>query len=273
MQVDATISGLNNAVQYPLTYGYCSVGEVTATGDKVDPQWLGRRVFAFHPHTSAFHCDPASLIAIPDDLSYEQAVFLPNMETAVNFALDARPLIGETVVVIGLGVVGLLTSFVLQKFPLARLLAFDGYANRRACAVGWGIEAFGESGDMQGLDPDLILELSSNPAALNLAIQLARFGTRIVIGSWYGDKEATLPLGGHFHRNRVQLISSQVSTIDGQFSNRWTKSRRINTALTHLKSLPVNDLITHRLPISAASEAYQLIDQHPEQTIQVLFTY
>jgi threonine dehydrogenase-like Zn-dependent dehydrogenase len=97
--------------------------------------------------------------------------------------------------------------------------------------------------------------------------------TRIVIGSWYGDKVASLSLGGHFHRNRVQLISSQVSTIDGQFANRWTKSRRINTALSQLKSLPVNDLITHRMPITAASEAYQLIDQHPEQTIQILFTY
>lgn len=145
---------------------------------------------------------------------------------------------------------------------------------------GWprigGVEALYSPDEMEkvkGYDPDLILEVSSNPAALASAIQLAGFGTRIVIGSWYGDKIAHLPLGGKFHRNRVQLISSQVSTIDGHFSNRWDKARRLQTAWQQLHNLPVTDLISHRLPIKSASEAYQLLDQQPEQALQVLLSY
>ena len=104
MAIDATIQGMDSAVQYPLAYGYACAGEVIAIGDEVAPSWYGRRVFAFHPHTSTFALDPSGLVPIPDDLSYEQAVFLPNMETAVNFAMDAQPIVGERVLLFGLGV-------------------------------------------------------------------------------------------------------------------------------------------------------------------------
>jgi len=276
MAVDASIKSMDHSVQYPLTYGYCSAGEVIATGCDVDATWLGRRVFAFHPHTSAFVADPSSLLPIPDSLSYEQAVFLPNMETAVNFVMDARPLFGERVTIFGLGVVGLLTLHLLRKFPLSQLLGVDSYAKRRAIAGAWGADvvlAPGALDTQQDFDPDLILELSSNPAALSSAIQLAGYGTRILVGSWYGDKLASLPLGGRFHRNRVQIISSQVSTLDGQLSNRWSKARRLESAWTHLHSLPIDELITHRIPIESASDAYHLLDTQPDQALQILLTY
>lgn len=276
MAVDATIKGMDQSLQYPLTYGYCSAGKVIAIGGDVDTTWLGRRVFAFHPHTSAFVTEPSALLPIPDSLSYEQAVFLPNMETAINFVMDARPLFGERVLIFGLGVVGLLTLHLLRQFPLAQIAATDSYAKRRGIANTWGVDilfAPDEIDTHQEYDPDLIFELSSNPAALSSAIQIAGYGTRILVGSWYGDKIANLPLGGQFHRNRVQIISSQVSTLDGQHSNRWTKSRRLASAWSHLHALPISDLITHRIPISAASDAYRLLDTQPDQALQILLTY
>lgn len=276
MPIDANIAGMNQPVRYPLSYGYACAGEVIAVGAEVDPAWLGRRVFAFHPHTSAFVSDPATLLPIPDTLSDERAVFLPNMETAVNLVMDARPGIGESVLIFGLGVVGLLALRLLRQFPLWRLHAVDGYTNRRDIAVNWGADALYFPDDTHalfGCDPDLILELSSNPDALATAVRIAGFGARIVVGSWYGDKIAHLPLGSAFHRNRIQLVSSQVSTLDGQFSNRWSKSRRLNVAWVQLHSLPIDDLITHRLPITQASEAYRLLDKEPDQAIQILLTY
>ncbi|MCC6456428.1 MAG: zinc-binding alcohol dehydrogenase [Caldilineaceae bacterium] len=276
MAIDATIAGLDKPIDYPLSYGYACAGKVIATGPEVDPAWLGRRVFAFHPHTSAFVCAPSDLLPIPDALSFEQAVFLPNMETALNLVMDARPVVGERVIVLGLGVVGLLTFYLLRQFPLIKLSAIDAYAKRKTIAASWGAEALFSPGDTQALahfDPDLILELSSNPDALATALQLAAFGTRIIVGSWYGSKLAHLPLGGSFHRNRIQIISSQVSTLDGQFTNRWSKSRRLDLAWAHLHNIPVDDLITHRLPITEASQAYQMLEQNPEQAIQVLLTY
>lgn len=276
MAVDATITGMESGVRYPLTYGYACAGDVIATGGEVDPAWQGRRVFAFHPHASTFVIEPSALLPIPDSLHYEQAVLLPNMETAVNFVMDAQPMIGERVIVLGLGMVGLLTLRLLSQFPLDQLAAIDGYAKRRGVAQSWGIDAHfspDQADQLSDYDPDLILEVSSNPQALATAVQLARYSTRIVVGSWYGDKPVTLPLGGPFHRNRVHLVSSQVSTLDGRFSNRWNKARRLDSAWRHLHNLPIDDLVTHRIPITEASRAYQLLDQDAGNAIQILLTY
>jgi 2-desacetyl-2-hydroxyethyl bacteriochlorophyllide A dehydrogenase len=142
MSADAAFAGMGKRVQYPIAYGYCSVGQVIDCGAQVDSSWLGRRVFAFQPHTNYFTCEPAALIPIPDGICDQQAVLLPNMETAVNFAMDAGPLAGERVLVFGLGVVGLLATYLFHQFPLARLIAMDGYAKRRVIAELWGIATY-----------------------------------------------------------------------------------------------------------------------------------
>ncbi|MCX7706664.1 MAG: hypothetical protein N2204_01475 [Anaerolineae bacterium] len=95
MAVDASIPALAGAVRYPLRYGYAAVGRVAEIGSGVDATWLGRRVFAFNPHQSAFHAAPENLIPVPESLSAEEVAFLPNMETAVNLVMDGAPAIGE----------------------------------------------------------------------------------------------------------------------------------------------------------------------------------
>jgi 2-desacetyl-2-hydroxyethyl bacteriochlorophyllide A dehydrogenase len=275
MAVDATISGMDAAVIYPLSYGYAALGIVDAVGAEVDPNWLGRRVFGFNPHTSAFVADPSQLISIPAGIADEQAVLLPNVETAVNFVQDARPLLGERAVIFGMGVVGLLTLRILAQFPLAEIVVVDGIAARRELALKWGAQRAltPEAAAEARLDPDLILEVSSSPAALATAVRMAGYGTRIVVGSWYGDKDAVLPLGGTFHRNRVTITSSQVSTIGSALVDRWTKARRFDLAWSLLRSLPAADLISHCLPIEAASTAYAILDRGDGAGLQILFTY
>ncbi|MBI5895833.1 MAG: oxidoreductase, partial [Desulfobacterales bacterium] len=115
--VDASIDALAGAFAYPLAYGYCAVGRVIATGPAVPGQWLNRRVFAFQPHQNLFCARPATLHPIPADLDDETALFLPSMETAVNLLLDGAPLIGEKVFVVGQGIIGLLTTALLSRFP------------------------------------------------------------------------------------------------------------------------------------------------------------
>jgi hypothetical protein len=70
---------------------------------------------------------------------------------------------------------------------------------------------------------DLTFELTGSPSALNDAIEHTAFSGRIVIGSWYGQKRAEIDLGGAFHRSRIKLIASQVSTISPELSGRWDK--------------------------------------------------
>jgi threonine dehydrogenase-like Zn-dependent dehydrogenase len=94
-----------------------------------------------------------------------------------------------------------------------------------------------------------------------------------VIGSWYGDKRALIDLGSVFHHSRIKLISSQVSTIAPELSARWDKSRRFQVAWEALKRIQPQKWITHRFNISRAAEVYKLLDESPEQAIQVVFTH
>jgi 2-desacetyl-2-hydroxyethyl bacteriochlorophyllide A dehydrogenase len=278
-QLRDTRDTLSSELKYPLAYGYACVGVVKETGTQVDKSWRDKLVFAFHPHASSFIIQPSSLIPIPDFLQPESACFLPNMETAVNLVQDGAPILGERVLVLGQGVVGLLTASLLSEFPLECLTVADNYDLRRNA-----VQVEGQRSKVRSLSPqdlrlstfdpfDLTFELSGSPSALNDAIALTTFSGRIVIGSWYGQKHAEIDLGGAFHRSRIKLISSQVSSISPELSGRWDKSRRFDVVWDALKRIKPEKWITHRFPIEEADKAYQLLDENPQETIQVIFDY
>ena len=302
MAVDSSIAGLTGEVSYPLKYGYACVGricegagplarqvETTEADGSVDAAGTkdSRYYFAFHPHESHFCASPQALLPVPEGMPPAQAALLPNAETAVNLVMDGAPLVGERVAVMGLGVVGLLTTALLAQFPLDALIAVDPLPRRRRLALRLGAseaidpsgaggpdllqEALADAGERRGVD--LLYELSGQPTALDAAVSAAGFDSRIVVGSWYGTKAAALQLGGSFHRNRVRLISSQVSTVAPHLRGRWTKARRMESAWQLLAKLPAEELISHRFPLEQAAEAYKLIDSRPEQTLQVILDY
>ena len=210
---------------------------------------------------------PAELHPLPPDVSPEEALFLPNLETAVNFMMDGRPMLGERVIVFGQGIVGLLTTALLARHPLTRLITLDRHPLRRSFSLMAGADASldpaepgvitalaGElksSADREGAD--LVYELSGSPEALEQSLAVTGFGGRIVIGSWYGQKAAHLSLGGRFHRSRIRLISSQVSSIGPELTGRWTKSRRLEMAWSLLRKVDPVRYVTHRYPVRPGS--------------------
>ena len=272
-------------LHYPVCYGYASVGRVMALGRDVDRQWQDRLVFAFQPHRSHYVVSPEALFPVPDPLLPEDGVFLPNMETAVNLLQDAEPLLGECVLILGQGIVGLLTAALFRQFPLQRLVTADRFELRRSASMELGADAsldpsfedFRELATQTLPSPlsgfDLALEVSGNPSALDDAIALTAFSGRVVIGSWYGEKRAAIDLGGRFHRSRLSVMASQVSTISPKLSGRWSKSRRFEVAWDAILRLKPHRWITHRFSLSEAAEAYRMLDQAPEQTLQVVLSY
>ena len=282
LALDESITALAGEFHYPLKYGYAIVGKVIEVAADSERSWLNRLVFAFHPHESHFVSAPEELLPLLDGISFEDSVFLPSMETAVNFVMDGKPLIGERVAVLGQGIVGLLTTSLLAQFPLEALITLDHFPIRRKASL--------ELGAHRSLDPseasiqtqlhdylpggaDLVFELSGSPDALDEAIALAGFGGRVVVGSWYGQKRANLDLGGRFHRNRLHMVSSQVSTLAPELSGRWTKGRRFGVAWESLRKVKPARFITQRFPIQQAAQAYQLLNQNPDRAIQVVLVY
>ena len=281
LAVDETLPALaGNAFRFPFRYGYASVGEVTGLGSGVDPAWMGRRVFAFVPHASAFVAAEKECFALPEGLDPERAALLASQETAVNVVLDAAPGLGERVVLLGQGVVGLLVTAVLARFPLARLVAVEPDERRRALATAFGATAVATADEARALlgpgGADLALELSGNPAAVSPALALTGREGRVVLGSFYGSKTAPVDLGPHFHRGRLTVFSSQVSHIHPRLSGRWDRRRRFELAIDLLARenthADLGRLFTHRLSLEEAPAAYRLLDSGGGAALQVLFT-
>jgi 2-desacetyl-2-hydroxyethyl bacteriochlorophyllide A dehydrogenase len=287
VEADDTIPGLRHPLQYPMKYGYAVVGEIIATDNAISRDLIGQTVFCLHPHESCFTADADSVIPVPADIDPRDALFLANMETAVNLLMDGRPVIGEKVAVFGQGVVGLLTTALLAQFPLATLLTLDPYEMRRDASKQAGahhtldpglpkvaeqINAYFATDGSNGL-ADLAYELSGNPDVLNQAIVVTGFDGRIVVGSWYGSKPAAVDLGSRFHRRRLRLISSQVTTLTPDLAARWSHKRRFEVAWDMIRRLRPAGLITRSMPFSQAFKAYDLIDKDPATTIQVILEY
>ncbi len=278
LALDASIKAFDGLdASYPLPYGYACVGYIAEAGSAIDKSLLGKKVFAFQPHASHFVCKLEQLIFLPDEVSEEAGTFLANMETAVNFFIDGADRSEENIAIIGRGVVGQLLNTVLNQHALKGVAAIDSIKARRDLAEREE-STTGFAPDSKRLFEadngfDLIFEISGNPESLNLAIQLSNFAGRIIVGSWYGNKSAQINLGGAFHRNRLKIISSQVSSINPDYAETWTKDKRLQKAMDLIAELKVEKYISHRISLSQAEQAYRLLDKEADKALQVILTY
>lgn len=282
LEADPSIDALKGeALSYPISYGYACVGTVEAVGKEVDDTWLGTRVFAFQPHVSHFVTPLESLIQLPESVPFQDAVLLPMVETAVNLVMDGRPMVGEKVIVFGQGVVGLLTTQLLSEHPLSRLIAVEQSPYRQSLSkdvggetVAGSVSELKLSGNETEYDgADLVYELTGQPSVLNDAIQAAGFEGRIIVGSWYGRKRVSLDLGGKFHRSRLKIVSSQVSTISSAHRGRWSRARRMDIVLDFLRERTPSRLVTEWVKIDRAPSVYERLSAGDESMLQPVFRY
>lgn len=279
---DSSLETLNGDLSYPLQYGYSLVGTVTETGSDVADEWMGREVIAFHPHQTRFTVTTDSLTPLPQDVDQRAGTLFPSVETATNFLLDGAPKIGERVVVFGAGVIGLCTTRLLAEFPLDSLTVVEPRPARRELARAFGADRSIPPAEVSALfdavaddhaSADLVYELSGQPEVLNDAIDIVGYDGRIVVGSWYGSKRSALNLGTSFHRDRIDIVSSQVSTIDPTLRGRWSKKRRTGVSLDNLRLIDHESLITDVVPFERAQNAYERLDETTEGTVQLLLSY
>lgn len=273
---------LAGSFAFPVKYGYASVGEVEAVGANVESLHMGDLVFTLHPHQDRYIVPATMTTRLPEATAAEAAVFLANLETAVNVMLDANLRFGETVVIFGQGVVGQLITMLARRSGASQVIAVDPIAQRRrrALTIGAGAVFPPNTGlasrirDMTGgRGADVVIEVSGAPAALQQALDCATTQGTVVVASWHGTKPVSLLLGSAFHRRRLRVISSQVGLIDPALAPRWSLDRRRELAVSLLTDLPLEGLITHRVPFSRAADAYRLVDTRPSEVLQVVLDY
>jgi 2-desacetyl-2-hydroxyethyl bacteriochlorophyllide A dehydrogenase len=272
---DETLGALAGTFAYPFSYGYAVVGRVERSRATIPD---GASVFAFHPHQELFVVDEADALAL-DGEDPRIAALLPLVETGLQIALDAGPRLGEDVVVLGLGCVGILAAALLRRAG-ALVLGCEPDPARRRAAAAFDVEAVtpAELADRVaertgGRGADLVVEASGSPAALPAGLPLlAHEGTALVC-SWYGTKTVNLALGAEFHRRRLTIRSSQVSTIPARLAGSCDRARRREVARALLGDLPLETLATHEFPFERAPEAYAAIDRGEPGLIHATLRY
>ena len=271
---DETLGALAGTFDYPFTYGYSVVGTVEASRSAITE---GTRVFAFHPHQDRFVVSADDVVSV-GEVDARAATLFPLVETALQLALDAGVRYGDVVAVLGLGPVGVLTAMVLARSG-ATVVASDPKPWRRETARACGVEAVAPDALhdavrslSRGRGADVLVEATGNPAVLGGSLSLLATEGVALVASWYGAKPVTLPLGGDFHRRRLEIRSSQVSTL-GSRAVRWDRERRLATTRALLDELPVSALASHTFPFERAPEAYAALDREDDGFVHVALSY
>ncbi len=209
----------------PVKYGYSSVGEVVEGPEPL----LGHSIFCLYPHQDLYRVPMEAVVPLPTGLPAGRAVLAANMETALNALWDARLEGGERVVVVGAGVVGLLTAHLCSTLGGAEVVVHDIDPSRGEVARALGLTFMLES--PAGADADVVVHASGSEAGLRTALASAGMEATVLELSWFGNRAVAVPLGEAFHSRRLTLKSSQVGHIPPHMCHDWDHRRRLERAL------------------------------------------
>ncbi len=273
---------------YPLAgWGYEEVGEVVEVGAEVTAIHKGDVVYGTWGHRSHAVLEEAYLAQRrkPEALDPLLAIFSHIGPIALNGILDAQLHLGETVAIFGLGVPGQIAAQMATRSG-ARVIGVDRIPERLALAQALGAIDTALNPDegspaerikalTGGRGADAAMEVSGFIPALQEAMRSVAYAGRVVAMGFYQTDGQGLWLGEEFHHNRVQIISSQISNVDPALTHRWDRLRLIETtmALQAQGTLNLRPLITHVVAFEDAAEAFRLLDERPQDALQVVLKF
>lgn len=291
----ATIETVRAKLDMPAALGYSCAGRVVDIGAGVSDFKVGDRVAcagAGYANHADFNFIPKNLaVAIPDGVDDEDAAFVTLGAIALQGVRQAAPTLGERVVVVGLGLLGLLTVQLL-KANGCRVLGYDPVAAKADLARRLGAdravsEALPEAADAftdgRGADAVLVTASSKSNEPVNTAAALCRVKGRVVLVGMVGMNLDRDP----FYRKELDLrlsMSYGPGRYDPDYEERghdypfayvrWTERRNMQAFLELIAEGRVTPraLVTHRFPIDDAEQAYALLEGR-EPYIGILLTY
>ena len=257
---------------YPRRYGYAWIGEIVESATAELP--LGQRLFALRPHGDVHVLRADQLRLLPKTIPSPRATLAANLETALTVVWDAGISLGDDVVVLGGGVVGLLAGMLAKRAGAARVRLVEPSARRRACALGLGIDAaLAPAEDAPGGDADVVIEATGDPASLDRAIRYAGHEAIIAVASFYGERRSPISLGTLFHRRRLQLKASQVSHLPPHKTARWDLTRRFAKVLEFLEDARLDALLDPPVAFADAPATFARLDAEPSLALHTVFAY
>ncbi len=273
-----TIDAVFNKLNQPLPLGYCNVGEVVGIGSGVTEFKIGDRVASNGNHAEYVNI-PKNLVAkIPDEVDDDEAAFTVIGSIGLQGIRLLNPTFGETVVVVGLGLVGLVTAELLLANG-CNVIGFDFDAKKVQLASEKGIIAInpGEGTDQvkfvesytKGIGADGVIITASNKSNEIIAqsAQMCRKRGRVVLVGVVGlnisradfyEKEISFQVSCSYGPGRYDEEYEQKGNDYPIGYVRWTEKRNFEAILNAIAkgTLKVKPLITERVALSNFQEIY-----------------
>ena len=286
------IKGVRNKLDTPIALGYCNVGMVMAVGADVTQFRIGDRVVSNGPHAEVVSV-PKNLVAkIPDNVSDDEAVFTVPAAIALHGIRLMNPALGETVVVLGMGLIGLLAAEVL-RISGCRVIGIDLDDRRLEIAATKNIITYNaNSGAVdrfvyamtEGLGADAVVITASSKSndIISQAFNMARRRGRVVLIGDVGlnmaradlhEKELTFQVSCSYGAGRYDR-SYEEKGIDYPIAQvRWTANRNFKAILQQLSThaLDVKHIATRYLPLEDFGEVYRNMSK--TTAVATIFTY
>ena len=278
-----TLDAVRSKLGEPIPLGYCNAGVVRRVGAAVSGFQVGDRVVTNGGHAEWVRVAHTLAAKIPAGVADEAACFAPLGAVALQGIRLAAPALGETVVVFGLGLVGLLTVQLLRANG-CRVIGIDLSEARRDLARAMGATTLGGDGHSQvagvleateglGADAVLLTLSSKSPEPINLAAAMARPKGRLVLVGVTGleldrepffRKELTFAVSCSYGPGRYEPDYEAGQDISPAHV-RWTAQRNFAAVLDQMAAgtcTPAS-LITHRIALADVGQAYDLITGDP----------
>lgn len=288
-----TMEAVRAKLSSPVALGYCHSGVVVEVGSSSSPFAVGDRV-ATNGNHAEYVSVPFTLAArIPDNVSFEAASFTALASIGLQGVRLANPTLGETVVVYGLGLVGLLTVQILRATG-CRVIGVDTSESRLEMARGFGAIAIDGSAENLvhqvlaatggvGADAVLLTLASSSNDPIHLSAEMSRKRGRIVLVGVTGlelnrddfyRKELSFVVSCSYGPGRYDPIYEDRALDYPLPFVRWTEQRNFEAVLQLMADgrLDTRSLISHRFALEDATKAYDLITS-PEPSLGVVLTY
>ena len=272
-----TLEAVFNKLDEPLPLGYCNAGEVIAVGEGVSGFNIGDRV-ASNGHHAEIVCVPKNLVAkIPDNVSFDEACFTVVGSIGLQGIRLANPTLGENVVVIGLGLIGLITVELLIANG-CNVIGFDFDPNKVSIANKMGAKAFvAATADVvktvesltNGIGADVVLITASTKSndVISQAANMSRKRGRIVLVGVVGldiqrndfyKKELSFQVSSSYGPGRYDEDYEQKGIDYPIAFVRWTEKRNFETILQAIskQQLHVSQLITEKVALENYQQIY-----------------
>ncbi|RLF14256.1 MAG: hypothetical protein DRN06_07340 [Thermoprotei archaeon] len=277
-------SAWSDYVKYPFYPGYCSVGEVVEVGEGVAELRVGDRVACLAPHETYTVINAEEVVRVPEGVESEDAVFHTIAAGVINSVRLARVALGESVVVIGAGLLGQMAvqfSRLSGAYPVIVVDLYD-FRLKLARLSGATITVNPSSESVEEVvrkeigQADVVFEVTGNPDVIPWAIKLLRvMGRFIVLSSPRGP--TTLDFHDEVNRPSRVIVGTHFTSqpLFETPHNPWTRKRNTLLFFNLLKAgiAKVSHLITHRYRLSKAREAYKLLAERKDVALGVVFEY